>query len=54
MFPLYVIDAIGDFTLRYIDVWSPDTDVMIVLMNQVAHGRLDAFTKLNFLTGIDS
>ena len=51
MIPLHVIDAIGDSTLRDIDVWSPDTDVLILLMDLVAHGRLGAFTKLNFLTG---
>ena len=51
MIPLHVIDAIGDSTLRHIDVWSPDTDVLILLMNLVAHGRLGAFTKLNILTG---
>ena len=32
-------------------MWSPDTDVLILLMDVVAHGRLGAFTKLNFLTG---
>ena len=51
MIPLHAIVAIGDSTLRDIDVWSPDTDVLIVLMDLVAHGRLGAFTKLNFLTG---
>ena len=44
-------DAIGDSILRDIDVWSPDTDVLILLMDLVAHGRLGAFIKLNFLTG---
>ena len=33
--------------LRDMDVWS---DVLIPLMDLVAHGRLGAFTKLNFLT----
>ena len=51
MIPLHVIDAIGDSTLRDIDVWSPDTDVLILVMDLVACGRLGAFTKLNFLTG---
>ena len=45
--PLYVIDAIGDSSLRDIDVWSPDTDVLILLMDLVAHGRLGGFTKLD-------
>ena len=51
MISLHVIDAIGDSTLRDIDMWSPDIDVLILLMGLVAHGRLGAFTKLNFLTG---
>ena len=28
-----------------------DTDILILLMDLVGHGRLGAFTKLNFLTG---
>ena len=51
MIPVHVIDAVGDYTLRDIDVWSPDTDILILLVDLVAHGRLGAFTKLNFLTG---
>ena len=51
MIPLHVIDAVGDSSLRDIDVWSPNTDILILLMDLVAHERLDAFTKLNFLTG---
>ena len=47
-----MIDTFGDSTLREIDVWSPDTDVLILLMDLVAHGRLGALkTKLKFLTG---
>ena len=33
--PLHVIDPIGDSTLKDIDVWSPDTDVLILLMDLV-------------------
>ena len=51
MNPLQVIDAIGDSTLRDTDVWSPDTDVLILLVDLVTHGRLGAFTRLNSLTG---
>ena len=29
MIPLHVVDAIGDSTLREIDVWPHDTDVLI-------------------------
>ena len=51
MILLHVIDAIGDSTLRAMDVWSPDTDALILLMDVVAYGRLGAITKLNFFTG---
>ena len=51
MILLHVIDAVGDSTLRDIDVWSPATDALILLMDLVTHGRLGAFTKLNLLTG---
>ena len=51
MIPLHVIDAISDSTLRAIDVWSPDTDVLILLMDLMANGRFGALTKLKLLTG---
>ena len=51
MNPLQVIDAISDSTMRDIDVWSPDTDVLTLLVDLVTHGRLGAFTRLNSLTG---
>ena len=51
MIPLHVIDAICDSTLRDIDVWSPDTNVLILPVDLMAHGRLCAFTKLIFFTG---
>jgi len=51
MIPLHAIDTIGKSTLRDIDVWSPDANVLILQMDLVAHGRLGVFTKLNFLTG---
>ena len=34
-----------------IDVWSPDTDVFILLLDLVAHGRLGHGSKLYFVTG---
>ena len=38
-------------TLRDIDVWSPDTDVLVLPVDLVTHGRLGTFTNLHFLTG---
>ena len=37
--------------VRDIDVWPPDTDVLILLLDPVANGRLGTFTKLQLLTG---
>jgi len=34
-----------------IDVWSPDTDVFILLLDLVAHGRLSSGSRLQFVTG---
>ena len=47
MVPLHVIDAIGDSTVRGINMWLPDTDVLILLVDLVDHERLGAFTKHN-------
>ncbi len=33
------------------DVWSHDTDVLILLMDLVSRGQLGALTKLKLLTG---
>lgn len=41
MIPLHVIDAISESTLREVNVWSPDTDVLILLMDLVAHDTND-------------
>lgn len=51
LIPLHVLHAIGTSTVRNIDVWSPDTDVLILLLDLVANGRLGTFTKLQLLTG---
>ena len=51
MIPLHVLDIVKDTTVKDIYVLSPDTDVLILLMDLVAHGRPGALTKLDFLTG---
>ena len=45
MIPLYVIDAIGDSTLRDIDVWSPDTDVLVLLGKFVGISKKSCITS---------
>ena len=37
-----------------IDVWSPDTDVFLLLMDLVANDRLGAGSQLAFITGKDA
>ncbi len=38
-------------TMRDKDLWSPDTDVLILMFDLVAHGWLGEFKRLKFLTG---
>ena len=51
---LHVILSIEEFTYREVDVWSPDTDVLILLKYLVSRGHIDAMTKLKLLTGKES
>ena len=51
MIPLHVPDVLRETKLKDIDVWSPDTDVLILLIDLVAHGHLGEFNNLRFLTG---
>ena len=51
LMPGQVLSAKAEFTLREVCVWSPDTDVLILLLDLVSHGRLGAQTQLRFLTG---
>ena len=45
MIRLHAIDAIGDSTLRDIDVWSPDTDVLILLGKFVGISKKSCITS---------
>ena len=51
MIPLHVLDVLHETKLKVIDFWSPDTDVLILFIDLVAHGHLGEFTNLRFLTG---
>jgi len=53
--PLQVIDTIGDSTLRGIDVWSPDTNILIWtlwLMDDLVHSP-SSISSLEKATRID-
>ena len=49
--PLYVIHTHSWSRLNTIDVWCPDTDVLILLIDVVANGHLGTSTRLRFLAG---
>ena len=51
LIPLHLILSIEDCTYREVDVWSPDTDVIVLLMELVSRGQHGAMTKQKLLTG---
>ena len=51
LIPIHVILSIEECTYREVDVWSPDTDILVLLMDLVSRGHLGALTKLKLLTG---
>ena len=46
-----VLTSVSQDGLYYIDVWSPDTDVLILLLNLVANKHIQRPNQLNFTTG---
>ena len=51
LIPLHAILSIEECTYREVDVWSPDTDLLVLLMDLVSRGHIGALTKLKLLTG---
>ncbi len=51
LLPQQVIACIDDEGSWDVRVWSPDTDVFVLLLDLVAHGRLGEGNRLSFLTG---
>lgn len=47
----HVLHFIKDCVYKHIVVSSPDTDVLVLLIDLVAHGRLGSLTTLKFHTG---
>ena len=45
-----VMRSISPERLQYIDVWSPDTDVLILLLDLVAHKQIQTPNLLNFIS----
>jgi len=39
MIPLYVLDAVKESKMKAINIWSPDTDVFILLMDVAPRGH---------------
>ena len=50
LIPLHVLDSIAECNTRHIHVWSPDTDVLL-LMDIASRHHLGESTKLTFVTG---
>ena len=51
LIPLHVLLSIQECTFREVHVWSPDSDVLVLLIDLVSHNHLGAMTQLKFLTG---
>jgi hypothetical protein len=51
LIPHQVMASIGESAWREVCAWSPDTDVLALLLDLVSCGHLGAQTRLKFLTG---
>ena len=51
LIPLQVLASMAESAPQEVCVWSPDTDVLILLLHLAACGHLGADTGLKFLTG---
>ena len=51
MIPLHAVDIVRGSKLRTIDVWSPDTDVLILRIDLGANDHLGVLTTFRLLTG---
>ncbi|KAL5005694.1 hypothetical protein ScPMuIL_016852 [Solemya velum] len=49
--PLHVLDIVQESDLKAIDVWFPDTDVLILRIDVAANGHLREHTQLQLQTG---
>jgi len=50
-YPHQVLASVTDEPWREVFVWSPDTDVVIILLHLASSGRLNSQTRLKLLTG---
>ena len=44
--PMHILNSLSDSTYKHIDVYSPDTDVLVLLMDLVSHGHVGPLTNL--------
>ena len=51
LIPLHVIDSTRQVSAVEVKVYSPDTDVYVLLIDVVANGRIGALTRLLLVTG---
>ena len=51
LIPLNVMDAVRQTSAVEVKVYSPDTDVYVLLIDLVANGRIGALTRQLMITG---
>lgn len=51
LIPHQVLSCTADNDYRDVYVWSPDTDILILLLDLVSRGRLGSHARLKFVTG---
>jgi len=51
LIPHQVLASVAENDRREVCVWSPDTDVLTILLDLASRGRLGFHTRLKFLTG---
>ena len=51
LIPNQVLASTSDDAAKEVWVWSPDTDVLVLLIDLVSRGRLGAHARLKILTG---
>ena len=51
LIPIHLILSIEERIYREVDVWSPDSDLVVLLMDPVSRGHIGTLITLKLLTG---
>ena len=46
LIPLHILRTLNESTYKHIDVYSPVTDVLVLLLNLVSTGNISSFTNI--------